>query len=123
DAGGSRHQVSLCVGLKPHRAVLAAQRQARAAARAREFGALPRLARSCGSSKGGKLLRHAAPPFLLVLRRDDEKSFRSRLHWQPRNNRTSRFPASGFPAGFTARHATWPLGASVGGTERPLLDG
>jgi hypothetical protein len=34
------------------------------------------------------------------------------------SNRTCRFPASGFPAGFTARHATWPLGASVGGTER-----
>jgi hypothetical protein len=38
------------------------------------------------------------------------------------HNRTSRFPASGFPAGFTAMHATGPLGAGVGGTERRVLD-
>ena len=38
------------------------------------------------------------------------------------SNRTCRFPASGFPAGFTARHATGPLGAGVGGTERRVLD-
>src|SRR4029077_17253295 len=37
------------------------------------------------------------------------------------SNRTSRFPASGFPTGFTARHATGPLGAGVGGTERLVL--
>jgi hypothetical protein len=33
------------------------------------------------------------------------------------SNWTCRFPASGFPAGFTARHATWPRGASVGGSD------
>ena len=33
------------------------------------------------------------------------------------SNRTCRFPASGFSAGFTARHATWPRGASVGGSD------
>src|SRR5713226_7519514 len=38
------------------------------------------------------------------------------------SNRTSRFPASGFPTGFTARHMTGPLGAGVGGTERRVLD-
>ena len=38
------------------------------------------------------------------------------------SNRTCRFPASGFPTGFTARHATGPLGASVEGTERRVLD-
>src|SRR5215472_13824741 len=38
------------------------------------------------------------------------------------HNRACRFPASGFPAGFTARHATGPLGAGVGGTERRVLD-
>src|SRR5262245_59983293 len=38
------------------------------------------------------------------------------------SNRTCRFPASGFPAGFTARHAPGPLGAGVGGTERRVLD-
>src|SRR4029077_2718552 len=42
------------------------------------------------------------------------------LRWT--HNRTCRFPASGFPAGFTARHATGPLGAGVGGTERRVLD-
>src|SRR3984957_13842744 len=41
---------------------------------------------------------------------------------QPSSNRTSRFPASGFPTGFTARHTTRPLGADVGGTERRVLD-
>src|SRR5258708_32637777 len=42
------------------------------------------------------------------------------LRWT--HNRTSRFPASGFPTGFTARHTTGPLGAGVGGTERRVLD-
>jgi len=67
DAGCSWHHVSLCVGLKPRCAVLAPQRQTCAAARAKEFGAILRLARSCGSFGGGKLLGHAAPPFLLLL--------------------------------------------------------
>jgi hypothetical protein len=35
---------------------------------------------------------------------------------------TSRFPASGFPTCFTAKHMTGPLGAGVGGTERRVLD-
>jgi hypothetical protein len=35
--------------------------------------------------------------------------------------RTSRFPASGFPTGFTARHTTGPRAAGVGGTERRVL--
>ena len=38
------------------------------------------------------------------------------------SNRTCRFPASGFPTGFTAMHATGPLWASVEGTERQVLD-
>jgi hypothetical protein len=38
------------------------------------------------------------------------------------SNRTSRFPASGFPTGFTARHTTGPRGAGVGGTQRRVLD-
>src|SRR5258708_11939410 len=42
------------------------------------------------------------------------------LHWT--HNRTGRFPASGFPTGFTARYTTGPLGAGVGGTERRVLD-
>src|SRR5216683_42299 len=42
------------------------------------------------------------------------------LHWT--HSRTSRFPASGFPTGFTARHTAGPLGAAVGGTERRVLD-
>src|ERR1700675_1722988 len=42
------------------------------------------------------------------------------LRWT--HNRTCRFPASGFPTGFTARHTTGPLGAGVGGTERRVLD-
>jgi hypothetical protein len=37
-------------------------------------------------------------------------AFGYRLVSHPRSsNRTCRFPASGFPAGFTARHATGPL--------------
>jgi hypothetical protein len=38
------------------------------------------------------------------------------------SNRTCRFPASGFPTGFTAMHATGPLWAGVEGTERRVLD-
>jgi hypothetical protein len=41
---------------------------------------------------------------------------------QRSSNRTSRFPASGFPTGFTAMHTTGPLWAGVGGTERRVLD-
>ena len=36
------------------------------------------------------------------------------LRWT--HNRTCRFPASGFQAGFTARHTTGPLGASARST-------
>jgi hypothetical protein len=38
------------------------------------------------------------------------------------SNRACRFPAPGFPTGFTARHTTGPFGAGVGGTERRVLD-
>jgi hypothetical protein len=39
----------------------------------------------------------------------------------PTANAPCRFPASGFPTGFTARHSTGPHGAGVGGTERRVL--
>ena len=41
------------------------------------------------------------------------------LRWT--HNRTCRFPASGSPTGFTARHTTGPLGAGVRGAERRVL--
>ena len=74
---------------------------------------------------------HVGVPHLLIKQFAPVESRMGAVAWafghrpvsHPRSsNRTCRFPASGFPAGFTARHATGPLGAGVGGTERRVLD-